>query len=110
MSIPKRILHVTDFSEHPAGTAAGVTLMVAASLLVGGLARIFMAVLERFGGWGWTVCSGVVAVLLGALISRQWPTSGFWVSGARTRRSDVAPGGATEEGSEWGERLPEEAP
>jgi uncharacterized membrane protein HdeD (DUF308 family) len=36
---------------------------------------------ERFRGWGWVLCNGVVTVLLGALIWQQWPESGLRVLG-----------------------------
>ena len=32
-------------------------------------------------GWGWTLFSGVLALLLGILIFRQWPLSGAWAIG-----------------------------
>jgi len=43
--------------------------------------RIVMSVFERFEGWGWVFVNGLVSVLLGAAIWRQWPLSGFWVIG-----------------------------
>jgi uncharacterized membrane protein HdeD (DUF308 family) len=67
--------------EHPLDAAVGLTLMVAAALLVGGLIRIAVSAVDRFHGWVWSLCSGVVSVLLGVLIWRQWPASGLWVIG-----------------------------
>jgi uncharacterized membrane protein HdeD (DUF308 family) len=47
-----------------------------------GLLRILMALqLRPVSGWGWTLISGVISILLGAMILTQWPTSGFWVIG-----------------------------
>ena len=68
-------------TEHPTATAAGLTLMVAASLLVGGSLRIAISVVDRFHGWIWSLCSGIITLLLGVLIWRQWPASGLWVIG-----------------------------
>jgi uncharacterized membrane protein HdeD (DUF308 family) len=67
--------------EHPLEAAAGLTLLVAASLLVGGILRVVLSLLDRFDGWGWTLLSGVVSILLGTAIWRQWPLSGLWVIG-----------------------------
>ena len=67
--------------EHPVGAAAGLTLMVAAPFLVGGLLRIFVAATERFDGWGRALVNGMVTVLLGVLTWRQWPESSLWVIG-----------------------------
>jgi uncharacterized membrane protein HdeD (DUF308 family) len=67
--------------ERPLEAAAGLTLLVAAGLLVGGILRIILAVMERFGGWGWALLNGVISVALGLAIWRQWPLSGLWVIG-----------------------------
>ncbi len=67
--------------DHPVEAALGVTLLVALGLLAGGIVRIVMSVIDRFDGWGWMLLSGVVSLLLGAAIWRQWPLSGLWVIG-----------------------------
>jgi uncharacterized membrane protein HdeD (DUF308 family) len=61
--------------------ALGLTLLVAAGLLVGGILRIVLSVVERFDGWGWVLLNGLVSILLGTAIWRQWPLSGLWVIG-----------------------------
>jgi uncharacterized membrane protein HdeD (DUF308 family) len=38
-------------------------------------------VAERFDGWQWMLLNGVIALLLGVSIWRQWPFSGLWVIG-----------------------------
>ena len=43
--------------------------------------RIGLSVAERFEGWGWVLLNGVVSVILGAGIWREWPLSGLWVIG-----------------------------
>jgi uncharacterized membrane protein HdeD (DUF308 family) len=67
--------------QNPLEAALGLTILVAVCLLVGGIVRIVMSVFERFEGWGWVFVNGLVSVLLGAAIWRQWPLSGFWVIG-----------------------------
>jgi uncharacterized membrane protein HdeD (DUF308 family) len=67
--------------ENPVAAAVGLTLLVAACLLVGGIFRIVLSVAERFDGWHWMLLNGVIAVLLGVSIWRQWPLSGLWVIG-----------------------------
>jgi uncharacterized membrane protein HdeD (DUF308 family) len=66
---------------HPLAAAEGLTLMLAVAFLVGGTFRIVVAVVERFPSWGWVLCNGIVTVLLGVAIWRQWPESGLWVIG-----------------------------
>ncbi|HJS08311.1 MAG TPA: HdeD family acid-resistance protein [Pirellulales bacterium] len=66
---------------HPIGAAAGLTLMIAAALMVSGLLRVIVAVLHRFSGWPWVVLNGVITLVLGVMIWRQWPESALWVIG-----------------------------
>ena len=67
--------------DNPEAAALALTLMVAACLLVGGLLRIILSVAERFDGWGWVFLNGLISLLLGTAIWRQWPLSGLWVIG-----------------------------
>ncbi len=67
--------------EHPIPAAAGLTLMLAAMFLVGGLLRIVVALTERHHGWGWLLLSGFITFILGVMIWRQWPESSLWVIG-----------------------------
>jgi uncharacterized membrane protein HdeD (DUF308 family) len=61
--------------------AAGLTLLIAGFLLIGGIVRIVVALSEQFNGWGWVLLNGAVATLLGFMIFRNWPISGLWVIG-----------------------------
>jgi uncharacterized membrane protein HdeD (DUF308 family) len=61
--------------------ALGLTLMIAAYLMVGGILRIVLALVERFHSCGWVLLNGVVSLVLGVSIWRQWPLSGLWVIG-----------------------------
>ena len=67
--------------NHPVAAAAGVTLMLAASFIVGGLLRIIVSALERFYGWPWTMISGFISLFLGIYIWKHFPTSAMWVIG-----------------------------
>jgi len=67
--------------ERPGLGAEVITFMLAIALLVGGSFRIVMALSERFHGWGWVLLNGIVTLVLGILIWRQWPESSLWVIG-----------------------------
>jgi uncharacterized membrane protein HdeD (DUF308 family) len=67
--------------QRPLAAAAIFTLMLAAALFVGGLFRIIVALSERFYGWGWVLLNGVITLVLGILIWREWPEAAYWVIG-----------------------------
>lgn|SRR5262245_24586536 len=67
--------------ERPALGAAGYTLLMAMFFTAVGLFRIVFALSHRFSGWGWTVVSGFVALILGVMIWRDFPESALWVIG-----------------------------
>ncbi len=67
--------------DNPLESAVALTLLIASFLIVMGVFRIVVALLERFHNWGWCLLSGCVSGLLGILILKQWPSSGVWVIG-----------------------------
>jgi uncharacterized membrane protein HdeD (DUF308 family) len=67
--------------EDPVRAAAVVTLLLAAKFFVGGLLRIIFSLVVRFPAWPWVVLNGVVNLILGVLIFREWPESSLWVIG-----------------------------
>lgn len=67
--------------NHPVAAAAGLTLMIAASLLIGGILRIVIAAAERFGGWPWVLINGFISVALGVFIWRHLPETATWLIG-----------------------------
>ena len=65
----------------PVDALLTLTLLVTCYLLVGGIFKIVAAMSYRFASWGWPLASGVIDVILGAMIWRQFPGSAFWVIG-----------------------------
>ena len=65
----------------PVDALLTLTLLVTCYLLVGGIFKILAAMSYRFASWGWPLASGVIDVILGAMIWRQFPGSAFWVIG-----------------------------
>ena len=37
--------------------------------------------LRPAGGWWWVLLSGIMSIVLGAIILAQWPATGLWVIG-----------------------------
>ena len=61
---------------------ATLTLVLAAYLFVDGVFEIIYAFrLRPIKGWGWTLFSGIAALVLGIMIWRQFPVSGIWAVG-----------------------------
>jgi uncharacterized membrane protein HdeD (DUF308 family) len=68
--------------QNPFAAATILTLLLGFALVIGGLVRIFLATRMRQGTpWGWVVFSGLISVLLGAIIVAHWPVSSFFVLG-----------------------------
>lgn len=67
--------------DRPLEAAILYTLLMAVFFFADGLFRIVAAIAGRFRDWGWVLFSGVVTLLLGVLIWREWPFSGLWVIG-----------------------------
>ena len=61
---------------------AWLTLLLAIYFLVDGVCEIIAAFkIKPDQGWGWMLFNGVIALLLGIMIWRQWPVSGAWAIG-----------------------------
>ena len=59
-----------------------LTLFLAAYFVVDGIFEIIEAFdLKPIKGWGWMLFGGIVSILLGIMIWRQWPMSGAWAIG-----------------------------
>jgi uncharacterized membrane protein HdeD (DUF308 family) len=67
---------------NPVEGALALTIVLAAFLVVEGVFKIIMAWRVRgHPRWGWLLASGIVSLILGALIWAQWPSSALWVIG-----------------------------
>ena len=66
----------------PGMALATITLVLAAYFMVnGGFEIIWAFRLRPIKGWGWTLFSGIVSLILGIMIWRQFPVSGVWAVG-----------------------------
>lgn len=68
--------------DEPIQGALVITILVSASLIVGGIFRIVIAVRHRpMPGWGLLVAGGLISVVLGVMLYATLPWSGLWVVG-----------------------------
>jgi uncharacterized membrane protein HdeD (DUF308 family) len=68
--------------SQPVAGLASIALILAAYFVATGILAIFASFqLKPASGWGWMLANGVVTLLLGAIIWRQWPVSGAWAVG-----------------------------
>jgi uncharacterized membrane protein HdeD (DUF308 family) len=67
--------------DAPMETAVALTLLIAAFLIVVGIFRIVASMVLQFPGWGWQLLNGLVTLLLGVLILKGWPATGFVIIG-----------------------------
>lgn len=66
----------------PGVALATLTLFLAAYFVVDGIFEIIEAFdLKPIDGWGWMLFGGIVSLLLGFMIWKQWPVSGAWAVG-----------------------------
>ena len=68
-------------TDAPLKSTAALTLFVASLLLVVGIFRIVAALVLRFPQWGWALLNGIVTVMLGLIIYRNFPESALYVIG-----------------------------
>lgn len=66
---------------NPGTGAEALTLVLSFYFIVGGLFKTFGSIVLQFPSWGWSVASGLVSIVLGAMLAMQWPTSGTWFIG-----------------------------
>jgi uncharacterized membrane protein HdeD (DUF308 family) len=68
--------------ENPLLAAALLTLILGGVLVASGIMRIFLAFsMKRATPWIWVGLSGLITLLLGALILAKWPVSGLYILG-----------------------------
>ncbi|HXB20945.1 MAG TPA: HdeD family acid-resistance protein [Candidatus Solibacter sp.] len=66
---------------HPVAGAIAWTLLFASFFTVIGIFRMVAAVQLKFPHWGWAVFDGAITLLLGIVLSVEWPWSGLWFLG-----------------------------
>jgi len=66
----------------PLAALASLTLLLAAYFVATGVLAAMAAFQVRPSqGWGWMLANGIITILLGVMISAQWPLSGAWAAG-----------------------------
>ena len=65
----------------PGAGMLALTLLLAGYFFASGLFRGITSIADRYGGWGWDLAYGLVAVALGAIIFAQFPYSSMWALG-----------------------------
>lgn len=67
--------------RYPTSGAVALTLIIASFFIVSGVFRAIGSVMIRFPNWGWSLFSGIVAVVLGGMLLGQMPLSSLWFIG-----------------------------
>lgn len=66
----------------PGAGLATITLFLAVWFFVDGLFALFNGISWRpQAGWGWMLVNGIISIILGVMIYRQFPTSAVWLVG-----------------------------
>jgi uncharacterized membrane protein HdeD (DUF308 family) len=67
---------------HPLFASGVLTIMLAVYFILDGIGEIAAGIKVRpADGWGWLLFGGIVSILLGLMIWRQFPLSGLWAVG-----------------------------
>lgn len=67
---------------NPAEALVSLTIFLAIYLIVSGIFEALMAFqVKPVKGWGWALLSGILSLILGAMIWSQFPLSGAWAIG-----------------------------
>ena len=67
--------------SHPNAGAEGVTILLAALFIVGGLFRAITSSVIQFPRWGWTFVAGLVSIALGIYLMVIWRTASSFFFG-----------------------------
>jgi len=66
----------------PVAGLASITLLLVTYLIAAGLGELIMSLqLRPADGWGWMLFNGIITLLLGMMLWRQYPLSGAWAIG-----------------------------
>ena len=78
---------------HPSLGVASLTLVLASLFLVEGVLNIALFFQMRsVQGSGWVLADGIITLLLGLMIYRQWPSSSAWAIGTLVGVSMIVSG------------------
>ena len=78
---------------HPSLAVASLTLVLASLFLVEGVLNIALFFQMRsVQGSGWVLADGIITLLLGLMIYRQWPSSSAWAIGTLVGVSMIVSG------------------
>ncbi len=67
---------------HPLFASGVLTIWLAVYFVLDGIVEIVAGIKRKLGsGWGWMLFGGLVSILLGVFIWRQFPLSGIWAIG-----------------------------
>jgi uncharacterized membrane protein HdeD (DUF308 family) len=67
---------------HPLIASGVLTVLLAIYFILDGIGEVAGGIRLRPGdGWGWMLFGGIVSILLGMMIWRQFPLSGVWAIG-----------------------------
>jgi len=67
--------------SNPLAGAAVITLLLGTLLLAGGIFRSISSFVMQFPNWGWSLASGIVALVLGVMLVNGWHTTSLWFLG-----------------------------
>jgi uncharacterized membrane protein HdeD (DUF308 family) len=68
-------------ARNPIANTLGFTLAIGFLLTATGLVKVISAFVERATGWGWIAASGLISLLLAAMILSTFPVSAIWTIG-----------------------------
>lgn len=78
---------------NPFEGALALTLVLGIFLLVEGIIETALAGrLRPSSGWGWVLFDGILTIILGLLISLQWPSTALWALGLLVGLSIISSG------------------
>jgi uncharacterized membrane protein HdeD (DUF308 family) len=67
--------------QYPLASAVGITLMLGAILIAAGLYRSIASIVLQFPYWGWSLFSGIVSLVVGFMLLRNWQGASLWFIG-----------------------------
>jgi uncharacterized membrane protein HdeD (DUF308 family) len=65
----------------PLNAAVSLTLLIALLLIFSGAMRIGVALFHNFEHRWWVLLNGLVSLILGIVIYKDWPESSLWLIG-----------------------------